>query len=222
MTHKGKCKYLVVFGYIFFSLSIHQEIFAQNKHEEQIKFTDSIAGRIVYTSYTTTINAKENYQLKITTTYLKDTQKSNESYLFDQNNVVTKQILRFYHNDSLLRQIENPSPILLRIFKNTKIKVLDNVIVWGGYIAGKQDFFYDLYAAGGCNTCSEATYFYSKSGAALWSSYLKKGVSRDKGDYYKIIKDYNISDSVVNSRKIPMEYIFPPFNFGKKLTAPFH
>ncbi len=61
------------------------------------------------------------------------------------------------------------------------------------YIAGKQDFFYDLYAAGGCNTCSEATYFYSKSGAALWSSYLKKGVSRDKGDYYKIIKDYNIS-----------------------------
>ncbi len=25
MTHKGKCKYLaVVFGYIFFSLSIHQ------------------------------------------------------------------------------------------------------------------------------------------------------------------------------------------------------
>ena len=179
---------------------------------------DSSSNGGIYRTYSTMVNASNNYYLKILTIFLFDQQKTEQSYFFDQNDVVVRQSFLFYHGDSLLNRIDNPSPTISRRIKNNnEINILDNVILWAGAIDGKTEFFYDMHGDGGCNACSEAFYFYSKSGEKLWSLYSNKSnkVFNEKGKYEEIIRHFEISDSALKSKKIPMVYVFPPKYAGK-------
>jgi len=166
-------------------------------------------------TYSTSLNAVENYSLKIMTTYRYDTAFIAHGFLVDWDSIITEQKMCFQLNDSILKALDfvedGKCKILIKPHKPEN--TLD--IISGIYlIKGKNNVgaFYKIEGCGGANGGSQYTGYFSLNGNLLFESYLDHphSIPIEVGDYKSMLANFDLNDTTEISTEINGCWVFPP------------
>lgn len=178
-----------------------------------VQYDTSNAGRIIFDSaYRRRVSdsgkrfaeeamiAYKGCKVVVKSSFIKDSVSSDEPNLF--NPICTNQQILFYTDQQLVKTVNYPvKTISQKNWDGDKVKMLENVINYTGFIRDKTGFVVVVSGWGGCNTCSVFYGLFYPTGDIVSIQYGTEDENEKPAEDF-----YKKADSLgINSRELGQE-----------------